>query len=169
MKAKIEIINIKWEGPLTSEEVYEKNDASDKGVYQIYGDHPVYGRDVLLYIGQTMDTFGTRLRTHDRDFKNWEQKIEICLGRIYTEKKARPSDEEWRILVDRVEKLLIPACWPADNRRTIGGPSNPDEVKDLLVLNWGRFRSLPATVSGRQAGIGSLDRNAQAIGSTKSS
>ena len=40
MKDQVEIINIKWEGPLTPEEAYEKNDTSDYGVYQYYGDHP---------------------------------------------------------------------------------------------------------------------------------
>ena len=154
--AEIEIINIKWEGPLTLKKAYDKNKKSDKGVYQVYGDHPVYGLDVLLYIGQTIDTFGARLKNHDQDFENWEQKIEIYLGRIDTGKKARLSTEERNSLIPRVEKLLILACWPALNCQNIKGSSKVDEVKDLLILNWGRFRSLPGAVSGRQAGIGDL-------------
>ena len=39
--AEIEIINIKWEDPLTLKKAYDKNKKSDKGVYQVYGDHPV--------------------------------------------------------------------------------------------------------------------------------
>ncbi|MDE2916640.1 MAG: hypothetical protein OXM00_05375 [Paracoccaceae bacterium] len=170
--AEIEIINIKWEGPLTLEKAYNKNKKNDKGVYQVYGDHPVYGLDVLFYIGKTQgQTFGVRLKTHEKNFGEWDQRIQIYLGRIYAERKAWPSAQKWGSMIDRVERILIPACWPALNCQGIGGPSNSgeDEVKDLLILNWGRFRSLPATVSGRQAGIGSLDRNAQAIGSTKSS
>ena len=154
--AEIEIINIKWEGPLTLDEAYEKNGESDYGVYQCYGDHPVYGLDLLFYIGETMGTFGERLENHDQDFENWEQKIEIYLGRIDTDKKARPSAEERKSLIRRVEKLLILACWPALNCQGIKGSSNVDEVKDLLILNWGKFRSLPGAVSGRQAGIGDL-------------
>ena len=172
MKAQVEIINIKWEGPLTLEKAYNKNKKSDKGVYQVYGDHPVYGLDVLFYIGKTeRQTFGQRLQTHEKNFREWDQRIQIYVGRIYTEKKARPSAQEWRSMIDRAERILIPACWPALNCQGIGGSSNfdEDEVRNLLILNWGRFRSLPATVSGRQAGIGSLDCNAQAIGSTKSS
>ena len=155
--AEIEIVNIIWNGPLTLKKAYNKKKKSDKGVYQVYGDHPVYGLDVLLYIGQTIDTFGARLKNHDQDFENWEQEIEIYLGHIYPEKKARPSAG----LIDRVEKLLIPACWPALNCQGIKGPSNVDEVKDLLILNWGKFRSLLPAVSGRQVGIGSLDDSYQ--------
>ena len=130
-------------------------------MYQVYGDHPVYGLDVLLYIGQTIDTFGARLKNHDQDFENWEQNLQIYLGRIYTEKKAQSSGKERESLIDRVEKLLIPACWPALNCQGIKGPSNVDEIKDLLILNWGKFRSLLPAVSGRQVGIGSLDDSYQ--------
>ena len=160
MQAQIEIINIKWEGPLTLQEAYEKDGESDYGIYQCSGDHPVYGLDVLFYIGKAQDqTFGARLSNHDHNFKNWDQMIEIYLGRIYTEKKTQLSDTEWGSLIDRAEKLLIPACWPALNCQGINGPSNVDEVKDLLILNWGKFRSLLPAVSGRQGGIGSLDNN----------
>ena len=160
MQAQIEIINIKWEGPLTLQEAYEKDGESDYGIYQCYGDHPVYGLDVLFYIGKAQDqTFGARLSNHDHNFRNWDQKIEIYLGRIYTEKKTQLSDTEWGSLIDRAEKLLIPACWPALNCQGIKGTSNVDEVKDLLILNWGKFRSLLPAVSGRQVGIGSLDNN----------
>ena len=95
MEAQIEIINIKWEGPLTLQEAYGKNEESDKGVYQVYGDHPVYGLDVLFYLGKAeRQTFGQRLGTHEARFEEWDQRIQIYLGRIYTEKKARPLDEE---------------------------------------------------------------------------
>ena len=153
MKTQIEIINIRWEGPLTLKESYSYKDDSDYGIYQCYGDHPVYGLDALFYIGETTGTFGERLENHEQDFENWEQKIEIYLGRI---DNALPSDEERISLIRRVEKLLILACWPALNCQGIKGSSNVDEVKDLLILNWGKFRSLPGAVSGRQAGIGDL-------------
>ena len=159
--AEVEIINIMWEGPLTLKAAYEKNDESrDYGVYQVYGDHPVYGLDVLFYIGETTGTFGERLNNHEQDFENWEQKIEVCLGRIsipITEEKLKQEK------LKQVEKLLILACWPALNCQGIKGSSSVEEVKDLLILNWGRFRSLPGAVSGRQAGIGDLDVSPKSI------
>ena len=155
MKAEIEIINIMWEGPLTLEEAYGKNEENDKGVYQVYGDHPVYGLDVLLYIGKAQtQTFGRRLPGHG--FDGWNQNIQIYLGRICIDKKAtRPSDEAWRDMIDRDEKLLIHACWPAYNSQDIQSP--PEGCSDLLILNWGKFRSLPEAISGYRTSKESLD------------
>ena len=48
MKAQVEIINIEWKGPWTLDDVKKKAGNSDCGVYQYYGDHHVYGSDVLL-------------------------------------------------------------------------------------------------------------------------
>ena len=51
-------VRIEWEGPFSIEEVLELNDGNkDYGLYQIYGHHIVYGKDSLLYIGQTGTTF----------------------------------------------------------------------------------------------------------------
>ena len=50
---QIEIINIMWEGPLSARGPHMRRmiSRSDYGVYQYYGDHPVYGLNVLLEIG----------------------------------------------------------------------------------------------------------------------
>ena len=166
MEAQVEIISIMWEGPLTLQEAYNKNKKKDKGVYQVYGDHPIYGLDVLFYIGKTeRQTFGQRLKTQEARFEEWDQRIQIYLGRICTENKARPSAQKWRSMIDRVERLLITACWLAYNAQHIKEVSKLDRVRDLLILNWGKFRSLPAAVSGRQAGIDSLDDDFGPIGS----
>ena len=45
------LINIEWDGPYSLEKVVQLKEPTDKGVYQIYGGHPVYGAGVLLYIG----------------------------------------------------------------------------------------------------------------------
>ena len=48
------IIHIEWEGPYSLNQLDTLNDLRrDHGLYQIYGHHPVYGSNVLLYIGQT--------------------------------------------------------------------------------------------------------------------
>ncbi len=170
MKDQVEIINIKWEGPLTPEEAYEKNDTSDYGVYQYYGDHPVYGLDVLLEIGTTSaigktpeQTFGKRLKVHD--FQHWNQNIQIYLGRICIDKKAtEPSDKEWSILIDRAGKLLVYACWPASNSTGITNPLGAGRHEKLLILNWGKYRSLLPEVSGYRFTKDSLDGSFRPIG-----
>ena len=157
MKNQVEIINIMWEGPFRREDAYEKNDeSSDYGVYQYYGDHPVYGLEVLLEIGTTSaigktpeQTFGERLE--GRGFKHWNQDIQIYLGRICIDKKAtRPSDEEWGDMIDQAGKLLVYACWPAANSKWITKPPDADRHEKLLILNWGKHRSLLPAISGYQ-------------------
>lgn len=155
MKAQVEIINIMWEGPLTLEEAYKKNEKSDKGIYQCYGDHPVYGLDVLFYIGKAeKQTFRKRLPGHG--FGGWNQNIQIYLGYIVKEKEDRQLDDKvWRDMIDRAERLLIHACWLAYNSQDI--QSSPEGCDDLLILNWGKFRSLPEAISGYRTSKGSLD------------
>lgn len=48
------IIHIDWDGPYTLDQLKDLMDSkTEKGIYQVYGFHPVYGKDVLLYIGKT--------------------------------------------------------------------------------------------------------------------
>ena len=63
------IINIEWDepyGPYPSfkhkyDDIGKLINKEDKGIYQIYGDHYIYGLNTLLYIGQTTETFGGRI------------------------------------------------------------------------------------------------------------
>lgn len=167
--AEIEIINIKWEGPFRPEDAYEKNDeSSDYGVYQYYGDHPVYGLDVLLYIGIAPAKpfgrmpFGKTLKSYK--FEKWNQNIQIYLGRLYTKKGSRPLTHiEWGEMMGRVEKLLVHACSPAFNFEWIEAYPDADanEDKKLLILNWGDHRSLLPAVSGYRFIEGSLSDSYQ--------
>jgi len=34
-------ITIQWEGPFTAKEIREKNDDTDFGIYQVYGNHRI--------------------------------------------------------------------------------------------------------------------------------
>lgn len=149
MRAQIEIINMEWEGPLTFLEAYEKNGSNDYGVYQYYGDHHVYGLNVLRYIGSApKQTFGRRLSQYK--FEDWDQNIQIYLGRIEKEKKGTLlNDKAWRDMIVRVEKLLIYACTPAENGREVANtPPDANKHKELLILNWGKYGSLLPEVSG---------------------
>lgn len=56
------VIHVHWNGPFSLEDVEQKDDNFDYGVYQVYGSHPIYGSDVLLYIGKASDqTFSVRI------------------------------------------------------------------------------------------------------------
>lgn len=52
----VTVINIEWEKVLLDKKNINTFDSSkDYGLYQIYGNHPCYGEDALLYIGQAND------------------------------------------------------------------------------------------------------------------
>ena len=135
--AEIEIINIMWEGPLSPDEVEKHPRSGGSGVYQYYGDHHVYGSDVLLYIGQAKK-LADRIRK-DRFDKLCDRNIKIYLGPVKQE------------MLDGVEKLLICASAPARNSYHVIEPLDAADDKsllNLLILNWWNYRSLLPEISG---------------------
>src|SRR5208282_837811 len=94
-------IHVEWDGPLTFEQVVMLKNHEDKGIYQIYGDHPIYGTNVLLYIGRAIDQkFGERIvlnKDCHEDFFHLNrpefQNINIYVGRLAGYKEI--EDDEW--------------------------------------------------------------------------
>ena len=76
----------------------------DCGVYQVYGEHVVFGAGTFLYIGIARDqTFGRRLSQH-----YWiEEYDKIVVGRIAESdyKHDRPDWSDWHELLGDVEAL----------------------------------------------------------------
>ena len=66
IERKIELIKILWSGPYTPDQIRNNKKI---GLYQIYGTHPIYGRNVLIYIGETTTSFIDRIKAH----QNWMQ------------------------------------------------------------------------------------------------
>jgi len=149
MKSQIDIINIWWEGPYTLSDIENKNigndDNKDYGVYQIYGTHPVYGNNVLLYIGKTeQQVFSTRLNQETHWWNNQDaNNIQIYFGRLIGN---TPSESIWTSMINKAEKLLIYAHRPAHNSSNINSIQE-DEAKNTHVLNWGTFKDLQPEVS----------------------
>ena len=149
MKNQREIVNIWWEGPFTLSEIENKqvgdNQNEDYGIYQIYGAHPVYGSNILLYIGKAVQqTLSTRLNQETHWWSNQDaQNIQIYFGRLIGE---TPSENVWTNMIDKAEKLLIFAHRPAHNSSNINSIKN-EEVKNTHVLNWGEFKDLQPEVS----------------------
>ncbi|KAA5607664.1 GIY-YIG nuclease family protein [Roseospira marina] len=109
-------------------------------VYAIYGQHPVFGRDSLLYIGQTKNL---NLRSVDHFKKRgrfWYQiSPSIHIGSVCDENENPITNQS--ILSD-VEEILIASHVPPMNARTINCPNI--KCKDKLVYNfWNRGQLLP--------------------------
>ena len=139
-------LHIEWEGPFDIEKAKSKNGKEDYGVYQIYGNHPVYGSGVLIYIGKAVDqNFGVRFYQEEKSWlsdKDYSP-IEIYFGKV----DESETGMKWAKVTDLVEKLLIYSHQPACNSSNIG--SIPDKsLQDIHILNWGDRRDLLPEVSG---------------------
>lgn len=112
--------------------------------YCIYGRHPVYGPDVLLYIGETKKSEGNardvskRLREHfgGRFWNHTDLSISIGV----------PVKELEADVMQAAEAILIASHAPAFNRRHIDGA--PASAKNYLIQNFGFIRSLITECSG---------------------
>lgn len=74
-------IHVEWEGPFSIEETKQLHSLEDYGLYQYYGEHPVYGSNALLYLGKAENqTIGSRLSQND--WHIWTSSTaEIYIGR----------------------------------------------------------------------------------------
>lgn len=96
------------------------------GVYQVYGDSPIYGRDCLLYIGQAR-SLASRLAQHLNvspvtRVNNRSLRIARC-------------DE---VLLDVAESILIATHKPSMNAEYVHSPKSPEATRrPYLVQNHG--------------------------------
>jgi hypothetical protein len=146
--SSIECVHLEWDGPKTWKEKDKLKSATDYGIYQIYGCHPVHGADCLLYIGKACNQpFAVRLKQEvdwmfDADFGRLSIYVGRCSGWNGT-----PSDLVWTRQIDLSEKLLILAHRPGWNaQKNIDRKSK--ELSRLHIFNWGCYRSLLPEVSG---------------------
>lgn len=134
------IVRIEWEGPYTFAGVLSLNDEErDCGVYQVYGEHVVFGAGTFLYIGIARDqTFGRRLSQH-----YWiEEYDKIVVGRIAESdyKHDRPDWSDWHELLGDVEALEIFWHSPPYNSKHI----NHYHGQPLILINEGERVRLSA-------------------------
>ena len=163
---KIKNISIGWSGPYRLKEIgfqektfkyslkdAELNDESkDFGIYQIYGQHPVYGANVLLYIGKAQDqTFAKRISQEGWEYNEDAWNIQIYVGHIYNDTKNNSTDI-WDKYIDSAERMLIYAHEPARNSSNIlnitKNINKLKELEDVRIFNYGNYRSLMPEISG---------------------
>jgi hypothetical protein len=138
------IIHIVWSDPLP----YEKApdfvcDISDFGIYQIYGTHPIYGKDVLLYIGRAMGgSFGWEIPRKESKLINPKvEGVRVHLGRLAG--AATPPNDDWNRQIELAERLLIFAHKPPLNVRVGLGGLDADlhNMRCNAILDQGRLFS----------------------------
>ncbi|MBL0381331.1 MAG: hypothetical protein JKP90_17180 [Desulfofustis sp. PB-SRB1] len=140
-------IHLIWDGPYNLDSIKNlKNLSEDRGLYQIYGQHSLYGHSVLIYIGKAEDqTFSKRITQEDWSYWHDDSKnIEIYVGRVAD--KISVESEEIKRRISISEKLLIFAHCPVYNTSNSKGVYR-DVEKEYHVLNWGKKRDIFPEVS----------------------
>lgn len=139
------IYDVHWQGPYSYEEFEELEHDPSLVLYSIYSTHPLYGRDVLVYIGKTLQGAKTRMSQHAWWAKNESNPVIIyaaSIGEFTTWEKWETIEEYPPIsdsIISYIEELLIYSHQPAYNSRSINSVREGDNIR---VMNTGKYGSL---------------------------
>ena len=100
-------LHVLWSGPYKLSQLDRLcNQTRDYGVYQIYGQHPAYGSNSLLYIGQAnRQMFGVRIKQEGWENHSDAENIAIYVGRLAG--ISTPPLDIWERQITVAERLLI--------------------------------------------------------------
>jgi hypothetical protein len=142
----VRVIDLRWDGPFTLDQVLAKSGGHECGVYAVYGTHNVTGPDSLLYIGEAESSFANRFSGHKEEWMDYEpSEQKIYLGYISgTEAVSETDYPQWSALIFDAEALLIYHCSPPYNSKGVKSLRN---MPLSLLVNHGRRHRLPALVS----------------------
>jgi len=144
------IYDIYWEGPFEWEQK-DKPIEKHHVVYQIYGAHHLYGRDVLLYIAMTSKGVKKRLKEHAGWISEEYDKVRIrigSLGKFTSWRDWRKGDyeEAENSLVEKIEALLIYAHQIVYNK---ANKEQAENAKGIRIFNSGFLGQLFPEISYR--------------------
>ena len=149
---EFKIYHLFWKRQLWNDSIFKDfNGDCDYGLYQVYGDHPIYGSDTLLYIGKAAEeTFSNRMRGHG-DFDTYP----YALTRIHFGYFCEIDDinqQNWEDAISIVEPILIKSFMPPLNGTRVKSLlDSPDE--NILVFNWGNAGRLFQEVSNLRSSV----------------
>lgn len=151
------LIEVKWEGPFTYDEVKGHNKPTDQGIYVAFGPHNVYGDRVPLYIGKAQDqTFAVRIPNHlDED---WYCDEEFYLGRLGG--SDIPADNNWLKDIDYVESKMIQYCLPSWNSQKLRNTMTPEDGEAIIINNGLRIKGFPRILADWLYNESSLSKGA---------
>ncbi|WP_294966380.1 hypothetical protein [Sulfurimonas sp.] len=163
-------IRLEWDGPYNLDDIgyvkgkytYDEEkfidelnqENRDYGIYQAYGSHPVYGNNVLLYIGKAaQQTFAKRLSQEGWEYNQDAKNIQFYVGRLFIiDNEEQPNNEIWNDMIDKAERMLIHAHEPARNSSNILNiTKNTDKLKEfetIRIFNYDSYKSLIPEISG---------------------
>lgn len=141
----MKIIEINWFGPFTHNQVVDMNNDCDYGIYQVYGNHRIYGENVLLYVGKAKDqTFGVRIPQHEDWFGFEENQQSFFIGKIGADKNTTLHD--WSEQIDYAETRIIGHCQPGWNSSGLKSFKMNFSFEEAVILNAGIKKHLPSII-----------------------
>lgn len=138
MKIPFEIINIEWKNlaEVNTEQI-------EKCLYCAYGDSPIYGQTVLLYIGiVAKQTLAARIEQHRVSDFSRINNLSYKVGILDNDVTQNPNFEE---ILHTAESILITMLKPSYNSSNI--KSLNFNGNHYLLLNKGNRGALPLEVS----------------------
>ena len=132
MEKTFEVISIKWDD-------CKQDDKELHCLYCAYGDSPIYGRDVLLYIGKTSQELAERNKQHLKT--DFERINNLSFRKGVFENGINHNDD----IISKAESLLITMLKPSYNSSNIKNYNFNDKL--YLILNKGNRGTLPLEVS----------------------
>ena len=148
----VKVINITWEKiEFEQSQINMYSNEIDFGIYQIYGQHPAYGRDSLLYIGKA-EMFASRLKERFEFLESCAIPTSIRLGRLTNSKledELNIGAEEKDRLIAIAEKILIKSHAPAFNKQDNSGLFSATGIdgQHYIIRNWEDYGCLLPEIS----------------------
>ncbi len=145
------IIEVLWSGPCTEEQVAAMNGASDRGLIAIYGSHPVFGSDALLFVDGTenpsddeddVERFADRIRRIRPWLDLLPSEPSIYLGRLGGTDPV--TGEQWSSAISAAMRLTTFFHAPPWNARHV---DHHRVVHPTVVVHLGRRHRLALEVS----------------------
>jgi len=145
-----EIYNVHWEGPFEWSEQKTGILKQNHVLYSFFGTHPIYGPNVLLYIGRTQGGVIKCLGHHNWPIKDDCDEIKIRVASVgkfrnwETWKGRDPYPKATLKLVKKIEALLAYSNRPAQSSYN---SQQLQAAEGLRLFNTGKFGQLLPEVS----------------------
>lgn len=143
--------DVYWEGPFGFDELEKSDEHKNIILYAIYGTHPLYGRNVLLYIGTTDNLITTRLSQHAWWIGGEPDPCGVymaSIGKFSSWEASRQIEEYDRLDTETTKKneaLLIYSHQPIYNQRN---KKSALSAKNIRIFNTNKRGMLMGEVRG---------------------
>lgn len=98
----------------------------EKVLYQIYGDHHIYGRNTLLYIGKSVNV-ANRFKAHLKNVFGYVNNLSVLVGEL----KNYDGD------LEIPESILIANHKPSHNKDFIHDLASTAKANKIIIINNG--------------------------------